>query len=257
MAELVATALDYPFPRAGHSFLFADGETLDLADYGADGLDVALAQCGAAPMAERTAVLAYGANAAPTRLERKFASQTPGAVFPVIEARLHDFDIVYASHFSSYGSLPATPISSPGTAVQVAVIYLDGNQLVRMHETELSRQSYVFGRLNCVRLVLDEIGSLDSVYSYWTRHGSFNVGCSPLALAALSAEGRRFEAVAQDAAQRLARDYLAPGCDLNKFIAETASELAICQERSRALSEGAPPFDHPQHEILATGSDRL
>jgi len=172
-------------------------------------------------------------------------------IFPVIEARLHNFDIVYASHFSSYGALPATPIPSLGTAVDVAVTYLDRDQLLRMHETELLHQSYVFGRLGGIRLVLDTIGLLDSVHSYWSRHGSFTSGCGPLALKAIDAEGRRFKAVAQDAVQRLARDYLAPGCDLNKFIAETASELVICRERSMALSQVARPFDYSQCEILA------
>ena len=250
-AKLVATALDYPFPRAGHSFLFADGERLAMDDYSADGLDTALAQFGAAPMTERTAVLAYGANAAPIRLKRKFASQASGVIFPVIEARLHDFDIVYASHFSSYGALPATPMPSPGTAVDVAVTYLDGDQLARMHETELSHQSYVFGRLDSVRLALDTIGSLDSVHSYWSRHGSFTTSRGPLALTAIVAERRRFKAVTQDVVQRFARDYLAPGHDLNKFVAETASELVICHERSRTLSHGARPFDYYQCEILA------
>ena len=249
--ELVTTALDYPFPREDHSFLFVDGERLAMDDYSADGLDKVLAQFGAVAMAERTAVLAYGANAAPIRLKRKFASQLSGVIFPVIEARLHNFDIVYASHFSSYGALPATPIPSLGTAVDVAVTYLDRDQLLRMHETELLHQSYVFGRLGGIRLVLDTIGLLDSVHSYWSRHGSFTSGCGPLALKAIDAEGRRFKAVTQDAVQRLARDYLAPGCDLNKFIAETASELVICRKRSMALSQVARPFDYSQCEILA------
>ncbi len=251
-AELVATALDYPFPRPGHSFLFADGEVLALADCGADALDAVLAERNAAPLAERTAVLAYGANAAPIRLERKFASQAPGAVFPVIEARLRGFDIVYAGHFSSYAALPATPAPSPSTTVSIAVTYLDGDQLARMHETELSRQSYIFGRLDGLALELDGVGALESVHSYWTRYGAFVTGGSPLALAAIAAEGRRFPAAEQDEAQSLARDHLAPGRDLRDFVAETVSELAVCQERSRALSDGARPFDHPHREVLVT-----
>jgi len=202
-------------------------------------------------MAVRTAVLAYGANAAPTRLKRKFAPQGPGAVFPVLEARLHDFDIVYTSHFSSYGALPATPAPSPGTAVDIAVTYLDGDQLARMHETELSRQSYVFGRLDGLALVLDGIGALDSVHCYWTRHGCFTTGTGPLALSAIAARGRRFPEAVQEAAQGRARDHLAPGCDLHEFVAETASDIEICRARSRALRAGAQPFDHPRREILA------
>jgi len=247
---LVDTALGYPFPRADHSFLFADGEVLALADAGGATLGTMLAERGAAPMNERTAVLAYGANAAPTRLKRKFAQQVSGAVFPVLTACLFDFDIVYAGHFSSYGALPATPMPSPGTAVCVAVTYLDRVQLVRMHETELSQQSYVFGRLDGVTLALDGIGPLYSVHSYWSRHGSFTIDTGPLALASIAAEARRFAAAEQEVVQCIARDHLAPDCDLNTFITETASEFAICQERSQSLKDFVKPFDYPRCEIL-------
>jgi len=251
-AELVATALDYPFPRPGHSFLFADGETLALADSGEAALGAKLAERGVAPMAERTAVLAYGANAAPTRLERKYAPQAPDTVFPVLEAWLYDFDIVYASHFSSYGALPATLMPSPGTAVIIAVTYLDSDQLERMHETELSWQSYVYGRLDGVALELDGIGAIDSVHSYWTRHGAFTAGSGPLALSEIVAKRRRFPEATQEMVQGLARDKLAPGHDLNEFVVETASVQAIRHERSLALRDGAYPFDHPWRKILVT-----
>ena len=67
-AELIAVAMAYPFARPDHSFLFVDGEVQALACSGAASLNAALSQRGAVPMAERIAVLAYGANAAPERL---------------------------------------------------------------------------------------------------------------------------------------------------------------------------------------------
>ena len=72
MADLVAVALDYPFARPNHSYLFVDGATLPLAEPGKDNIDGTLLRRGAAPMHERIAVLAYGANAAPSRLRQKF-----------------------------------------------------------------------------------------------------------------------------------------------------------------------------------------
>ena len=202
-------------------------------------------------MAERTAVLAYGANAAPSRLRRKFSAQAPGVVFPVLKARLYDFDIVYACHYSSYGALPATPAPSPGTAVEIAVTYLDRRQLARMHETELSSQNYVFGRLDGVVLELEELGSLGVVNSYWTRHGFFASTGGPLALSAIAAEGRRFAQAAQKMVQSHARDRLAPGRGLRDFVAENATDPALRRERSLALRADARPFDHPNCELLA------
>ena len=250
-ADLVAVAMDYPFDRPGHSYLFADGEALALADGSESGLDDVLQQKGAAPMHARTAVLAYGANSAPSRLWRKFSAQAQSAVFPVLNARLHDFDIVYACHYSSYGALPATPAPSPGTVVDIAVTYLDRGQLVRMHETELPSQNYVFGRLDGLTLEIGELGGMDAVHSYWSRHGSFAANGGPLALSAIVAEGRRFAVSAQVQAQSRARDQLAPGRDLHEFVAEHAADPVLRRVRSLALGATARLFDYPHCEIIA------
>lgn len=250
VADLVAIALDYPFARPDHSYLFVDGDAIPLSESSEDGVDGLLLQSGAAPMHERTAVLAYGANAAPSRLRHKFAAQAPGTVFPVFKARLHDFDIVYACHFSSYGAIPATPAPCRGTIVEIAVTYLDSRQLTRMHETELSSQSYVFGRLDGLTLEIEELGTLSAVHSYWARHGYFSPTGGPLALAAIAAERRQFAQAAQDEAQSHARDHLAPGRELHDVVAENANDPDLRRERSLALRANAQPFDHPHCELL-------
>ena len=239
-ADLVAMAMDYPFSRPDHSFLFADGAVRILA---VERVDATLARWGAAPMAERTAVLAYGANAAPERLRRKFAGHAPGMVFPVLGARLFDFDIVYACHYSSYGALPATLAPSPGTVVEVAVTYLDPGQLARMHETELPSQNYVFGRLEKITLRPDGLADLDAVHSYWTAYGYFADGAGPVALSAVAAEGRRFAAAAQRAMQIRALEHLAPGRDLHQFIHENIADPGLRRRRGLALRAKARPFD--------------
>jgi hypothetical protein len=250
-ADLVAVAMDYPFDRPDHSFLFVDGEAQALPDNGGSILDDVLLQNGAAPMHERTAVLAYGANAAPSRLKHKFSAQAQAAVFPVLNACLQGFDIVYACHFSGYGALPATPAPSSGTAVDIAVTYLDRDQLARMHETELPTQNYVFGRLGGLNLDVEGLGKLDAVHSYWSRHGAFARAGEPFALSAISAKRRGFAAVTQETAQSHARDHLAPGRDLHEFVAEQAVDPDIRKARSLALRAHARPCDHPHCEIVA------
>ena len=250
-ADLVAVAMGYPFDRPGHSYLFVEGDAQALNVSGELGLDGELKQNSAAPMYERTAVLAYGANAAPTRLRNKFSSQARGVVFPVLNARLEDFDIVYACHYSSYGALPATLVSSPGTAVDVAVTYLDRDQLARMHETELPSQNYVYGRLGGLTLAVEGLDKLDAVHSYWSRHGAFAPTGGPVALSAIAAKGRRFAAAAQESAQSLARDHLAPGRDLREFVAEHLRDPHLRRKRSLTLRVNAHPFDHPHCEIIS------
>ncbi len=249
-AAKVATAMDYPFPRPDHSYLFADGAVLALESPGEPSLDDALVRKGAAPLSDRTAVLAYGANAAPERLQHKFEAEGPGAVFPVVKARLFDFDIVHACHYSSYGAVPATLAPSPGTVAEIALTYLDSGQLARMHETELSGRRYVYGRLGQIRLQPEGLAALDAVHSYWTDYGYFAGPTGPLALSAIAARGRRFAAAGQEDMQIQTRDRLAPGRDMHDFVHENISDPALRQERSLALRADAQSFDHPHCEIL-------
>lgn len=251
VANLVSVAMNYPFARPDHSYLFVDGDAIPLAEFGEDGIDDLLLQRGAAPMHERTAVLAYGANAAPSRLRHKFSAQAPGTIFPVFKARLHDFDIVYACHIASYGAIPATPAPCRGTVVEIAVTYLDRRQLTRMHETELASQSYIFGRLDGLTLEIEEFGVLSVVHCYWARHGYFSPTGSPLALSAIAAERRQFAEAAQDKVQNHARDRLAPGRKLHDIVAENVNDPALRRERSLALRAAAQSFDHPHCEFLA------
>ena len=250
MEDLVAVALDYPFARPNHSYLFVDGDALPLAESDKDNIDGRLLRRGAAPMQERIAVLAYGANAAPTRLRKKFSAQAPGTIFPVFKARLHDFDVVYAGHISSYGAIPATLAPCRGTVVEIAVTYLDRHQLTRMHETELSSHSYVFGRLDGLTVEIEELGALSTVHSYWAHHGNFSPRGGPLALAAVVAERRLFAEASQDRVQGHARDRLAPGRGLHDVVAENANDPALRRLRSMALRDSAQPFDHPHCELL-------
>ena len=256
-AEAVETAKRYPFPRPGYSFLYLDGDALPLrslgesleeADVEIDGRCVSagslLRQRGIAapaPMSLRTPVLAYGANAAPERLRRKFVPFGQ-AVFPVLQARLHDFDVVHADHISSYGAVPATIEHSAGTVCHIAITCLDDRQLARMHETEFRRHTYLFGLLSNVRLEPDLLPAMDRVNSYVGGFGHIAPEGEPLALAAIRAEGRRFRTCSQTEALETIQAMLGVPGPLDAFIQEAIDDDAVRQARTESLRAQAQPF---------------
>ena len=255
----VETALRYPFPRPNRSFLFVDGDALPLlslaesledAEIEIDGRPAPAGDLlrrrgiGApAPLARRTPVLAYGANAAPERLRRKYAPLGP-AVFPVLRARLHGFDIVHAAHISSYGAVPATIERSPGTVCEIAVTWLDERELARMHETELRRGTYSFGLLRNIRLKPTLLPPMDAVSTYVGSHGHIAPEGEALALAAIGAQDRRFRALTQGDLQRTIQAMLGTPGPLDAFIQDAIDNETVRRQRTESLRARARPFSY-------------
>ena len=258
-AGTVEIAKRYPFPRPGYSFLYGDGEAwrlrslgdaLEDAEVEVDGRSVRagplLRQRGIAapaPLSQRTSVLAYGANAAPERLRRKFAPIGP-AVFPVLQARLHDFDVVHAAHISSYGAVPATIEYSPGTVCEVAITCLDERELARMHETEFRRHTYLFGLLSNVELEPDLLPVMDSVSSYVGGFGHIAPQGEALALAAIRAERRRFRTCSQTEALETLQAMLGVPGPLDAFVQAAIDDDAVRRARTALLRAQAQPFSY-------------
>ena len=262
----VETAKRYPFPRPDHSFLYLDGEALPLLSL-AESLEDAEVEAGGrsmpagrllrqrgigdiAPLGRRTPVLAYGANASPERLRRKFAPFGP-AVFPVLRARLHDFDIVHAAHISSYGAVPATIEPSPGTVCEIALTCLDERELARMHETELRRRTYRFGLLRDIRLEPALLPATSTVSSYVGDCGTIAPEGAPCALAAIAATGRRFRALSQSEIQQTIQAMLGVPGPLDAFIRAVIDDEAARQARTALLRKGARPFSYPDFAPVA------
>ena len=264
--EAVAIAKRYPFPRPGYSFLYVDGEawclktlgeSLEDAEVEIDGRTVQagslLRQRGLAapaPLSQRTPVLAYGANAAPERLRRKFAPAGP-AVFPVLQARLHGFDVVHAAHISSYGAVPATIAPSPGTVCHIAITCLDARELARMHETEFRRHTYLFGPLRNIRLEPDLLPPMETASTYVGGYGHIAPEGTPLALAAIRAEGRRFRTCSQTEALQAVQAMLGALGPLDDFILEAVNDEAVRQERTARLRAEAQPFSYTDFTPVA------
>lgn len=235
----------YPYPRPPHSFLFANAAPHPLPAPEAGALDAALAGMRAAPLAERVAVIAHGSNAAPEALARKYGAFRGDPAIPVIRARLEDFDVVYATHVSGYGSIPSTLAPSPGTVVETAITLLAPDQLDLMHGSELSVGNYVYGRLDGLALDLEGLGRRATAFAYLTRRGCLGIAAgAPLALAQIKARGRRFAQAEKIEVLALARDFLAPGDDLDAFIAaiiEDAGYRRAIAARLRARAVGGLP----------------
>src|SRR5919199_3292613 len=123
--EILERALAYPFPRPPGSVLIEARRVHELRE-----LDPAL-------VARRTPVLAYGSNASPESLAWKFPDERD-AVLPLLRGRLRDFDVVYSSHITVYGSVPATLQRSEGTAVETFVAYLTDDQLALVDDWEIN-----------------------------------------------------------------------------------------------------------------------
>ncbi|MBM3561062.1 MAG: hypothetical protein FJX53_14545, partial [Alphaproteobacteria bacterium] len=147
-------ALGYPYATPTASFTLVGG---------------AAAPFDPALRAGRVPVIGYGSNQSPERLRQKYG--TDHAPIPVQRARLADHDVVYSAHLSAYGALPAALRRAPGTAVAVAVTWLDAGQLVVMHASEA--YNYVYAELTGAHLALDDGTVLDRACVYLGKRGHF------------------------------------------------------------------------------------
>lgn len=253
----LARAMDYPYDIPSNSYVFAAGRALTLHDPGTDPLadgwvnfeggvvrtGEALGRLGIGEtpgMAARVAVLAYGSNAAPEQLGRKFVAAD---VIPVIRARLSGFDVVYAPHFTRYGTIPGTLAPSPGTITNLALSYLTGDQLAVMHETEMYAGNYVFGCLRGIELTPRGLAPVAEAHGYVSPYGNFNLAGAPVSLAAIDASPRRFAAMITAEVLARARDDLAPGQSLTVFIRETIADGDLRRDRTLALRRTALAFE--------------
>jgi hypothetical protein len=224
MRDQVRHAKAYPFTIPDQSYTFIDG---DVRRFDGD-MD----------LSGRVAVLAVGSNQSPDQLRRKFAPLA-GITIPAQRARLHDFDVVFAAHISSYGSVPATLQACPGTSVSLFVLWLDETALARMHATE---GNYTYDRLSGVQLELDGGTALAEVYSYSAKLGCLNVEGGCASLAAIASRNRTNPSFRQaDMLARL-RDRLQPGVHLDSFVDAHIADAEVRRARIAALGRDALPI---------------
>ena len=259
MNDSLALAKLYPYPRPYRSYLFADGHALELDSYASDPFETgvviqgdrvtaakqALGNLGIksfCPLLERTAVLAYGSNGAPSQLARKF-SDLPGTVIPVLSAELANYDVVYSAHFTHYGSLPATIAISPGTTLKTLVAYLTPRQLSVLHRTEVGPSKtnsghYTYRYLNAA-VTMSNGERLDGIPAYTSRHGACGLKGLPIALNEIVAINRQFSACDQVKMLEQAQILLEPRQKLDSFLLNLINEPAIRSKYNDRLRSSA------------------
>jgi hypothetical protein len=208
-AAILKRALDYPYAAPERSYLYRDGEALELPEE--------------PDLVDRRPLLAYGANAAPEALARKLAS-LPGEAMPVLRAELDGFDVAYSAHLSPYGAIPGTLLVSAGTVAPVFVIYPSAAQL-RLLTT--SEPNYELRRLAGIECRVEAAGRLTEIDAYLSRHGCLVLDRSEVGLAAVAATGRTLPALDQRQVLERVRDLLEPGVPLGEFVATAAGNPLV------------------------------
>jgi hypothetical protein len=216
-SEAVARALGYPYAIPSSSYALVGGAVVEL-------------EAAEIDLGGRTALLAYGSNAAPQVLARKLAA-APDPV-AAIRTELRDFDVVYSAHVSRYGSVPATLRRSPGTEVRAFVVYLTREQLRLVSATEPNYELASFDRPSCT---LEKGDAPAELSAFVSRHGCLVLDGGEVALAEIEARQRRFGALGQPEVLERVRDLLSPHSDLASFIeACVAGSISTAGRLSRA-----------------------
>lgn len=240
--DALERALAYPWARPAHSYLARDGRAELL-----DDLPLAERTGMVAAFAERRhPIVAIGSNAAPDWLDAKLAHfpDRDDRTVLVLAGRLHGVDVAPAATVSAYGSMPATLVASPGTAVRAAVLWLTDAQVQQLTWSELS---YRLGRLDHAEFEMDEADvEVDPVFAYVNRLGAFRVNGAPPALAAVPADGRSARAVTQ----RELLDLIAPrildqpGARADDLVRATYEDFGAMVERAaQTIWDDGEPLD--------------
>lgn len=230
--RILSAAREYPYPIPTRSFVYRDGDVYPFEPLLCEG---------------RTPVLAIGSNQSPARLSQKFPADT-NHLIPVQRARLKDFDVVYSAHISRYGAVPAMLQYSPGSTVEVAVTWLNQDQLRIMNDSEVQAANYAFALLEDLEITLDGGAVVFSAHVYVSSRGHLSSG-GPLALAAIRCEARRYRPVTTSQALNLVRDRVAPDMSSDEFVVRLVKDDAYRLKVIEQISAMAEPFAYPYRII--------
>jgi hypothetical protein len=92
-----------------------------------------LSRLGAAPMAERTAILAVGTNGSAEQLLARFG--VPGTVIPILPAQVAGLRQGFAACVAPRGYVPFAPVADSNARTLLRILWLDTDQLRLVDET--------------------------------------------------------------------------------------------------------------------------
>lgn len=195
----------YPFPAPAWSYLLTSENiyslrptlghgvghfTFDDRVQEPDVLDAYLDAQGHDLVEDRFPVVASASNRNPHHLAARFRRLANHAV-PVIRGRLCDADVAYPAHVAPYGVVTSTLARSPGTKVDVHVLFLDREHLRALHEIERVGVNFDFVRLTGNAVELENGDTVIGAYAYLGRHRVAVFGDGPRRLARVRAEAPR------------------------------------------------------------------
>lgn len=233
-SAVLARARGYPYDFPRESFLYRDGEVT--------AFDPAMTK-------GRTPVLAFGSNQSPERLRQKFGT-TAGHEIPVERGCLYDFDVVFSAHITSYGAVPAMLQVSEGAAVELAVTWLDDDQLEIMHHSEIRAANYFFAALDDVGLRLSGEMVRTTAFAYVGTRGHLeHDDGGAIALSSIRCEGRRFRQMNTAEALEVVRKRHAPDHGPDDFIHKMVEDVESRTAMQATLAPTAVSFRFPARRL--------
>lgn len=235
LAETLSRARDYPYDFPRRSFTYQDRDVIPFDPAQTDG---------------RVPVLAIGSNQSPHRLTQKYG-HLDEQVIPVQRVRLVDFDIFYCAHVTNYGAIGAMLQHCPGAEVELALNWLDEEQLELMHKTE---GNYDFSQLEGIEL--HETDGTEQqidhpVHVYVGQAGHLIMEGEPVAMSAISCRNRQHPSHTTGELLTRIHQWLHPDQHEEDFIANLVRDRGFRLSVTARLSEGAIPFRFPYQVIGA------
>ena len=217
-------ALNYPYHCPDFSFVVAEGRTIPISEI--DPENLLASRIGDRSITEHfpewspvAKVVACGSNRAPAQLLRKFGSEWPAPVLSV-RAQLVGWDVVRSAHITSYGTIPAALIPSPGATVAISLQLLDEQSLERMHRTEAIGINYSYESIDGVVLAGAPISNCTV---YRGLHGHLLLD-GPQAFAEIECAGRQLPEMNQPDLLRKVQQMLSPELSLESWISHAQAK---------------------------------
>ena len=153
----------------GHSHeLVPDAGAFGGWSVGGVDLDAWLAAAGAAPMAERVPVLAFGSNRCPSKLTWLRSALGLAGPVVVLRARVEGLAAVWACGLRARdGARPATLAVDPSAVETHAVWMATPEQVEVLDRCEGRGTRYALVRLRAGRITTEDGAELAGVWSYW------------------------------------------------------------------------------------------